>query len=85
MGGLLMAAWALKQRLYTPVRLPNGPIFRMIAYGTLWGLLLSAGLLTLTYYSCGVVCIGDALVTTTLSVVAGIGTIGPMMALGIKG
>lgn len=80
-----MTAWALKRRQYMPVRLPNGPIFRIIANGTLWGLVLSGGLLTLTYYNCGVVCIGDALVTTALSVVAGIGTIGPMTALGAKG
>jgi hypothetical protein len=80
-----MTAWVLKRRQYMPMRLPSGPIFRMLANGTLWGFTLSGGLLSLTYFSCGPVCAGDALVTTIVCVLAGIGTVGPATALGIKG
>ena len=79
-----MTALALRRRRINAPRLPRGAAFRMIAGGTLWGLTLSGVLLTLTYYGCGAVCLGDALVTTTLAVVAGIATIGPVTVLSAR-
>lgn len=79
-----MTAWALRLRRTRPLQLPQGPVFRMIAGGTLWGLMLSGGLLALTYFNCNVVCLGNALVTTALSVTAGIATIGPVTVLSAK-
>lgn len=79
-----MTALAQTLRQFAPQKLPRGAAFRVIAGGTLWGLALSGGLLSLSYYSCGVVCLGDALVTTALSVAAGIITIGPVTLLGAK-
>lgn len=78
-----MATWALRMWPFT-AQLPQGAAFRMVAAGTLWGLLLSGGLLTLTYYNCSAICLGDAFVTTALSVAAGIGTIGPVTVLTAK-
>lgn len=80
-----MTAFALRLKQRAPLSLPRGSAFRMIAGGTLWGLILSGGLLTLTYYSCNAICLGDALVTTALSVAAGIITIGPVTVLSAKG
>jgi hypothetical protein len=79
-----MTALALRLRHFTPPRPSRGAAFRAVAGGTVWGLVLSGGLLSLTYYSCGVVCTGDALVTTALSVAAGIVTIGPVTVLASK-
>jgi hypothetical protein len=80
----MMTAWTLKLRPFTPPQLPGSAAFRTVAAGTLWGLLLSGGLLTLTYYNCSVICLGDAFVTTALSVAAGIGTVGPAIVLAAK-
>lgn len=79
-----MTALALKLRHISPLQLPRGPMFRAIGGGTLWGLILSGGLLTLSYQSCGGVCLADVFVTTLVSVIAGIGTIGPTIILGAK-
>ncbi len=79
-----MTALALRVRQINAPRLPRGPVFRMIAGGTLWGLVLSAGLLALTFHGCGTVCLGDALITTTLAIVAGIATIGPVTVLSAR-
>jgi hypothetical protein len=46
--------------------------------------MLSGGLLALTYHGCGAVCLGDALVTTALAVVAGIATVGPVTVLSAR-
>jgi len=79
-----MTALSRTFKQFASLQLPRGSAFRMVAGGTLWGLILSGGLLTLSYYSCGVICLGDALVTTSLSVAAGIVTIGPVTFLGAK-
>jgi hypothetical protein len=79
-----MTELALRLKEITPLQLQRGPVFRMIAGGTLWGVILSGGLLTLSYYSCGVICLGDALVTTALSITAGIATIGPVTMLSAR-
>jgi len=79
-----MTAKALRPGRTNPLQLPRGPVFRMIAGGTLWGLVLSGGLLALASFNCSGVCLGDALVTTALSVTAGIATIGPVTVLSAK-
>jgi hypothetical protein len=53
---------------------------RMVAFGAIWGLMLSAGLTALSFYDCGVICEGDVIATTAMSVAAGIVTIGPLAA-----
>ncbi len=79
-----MTALALRHRQFPSLRLPGGPAFRAIAGGTLWGLCLSGGLLTVSYQSCSTICPGDALITTAMSLVAGIITIGPVTVLSAK-
>jgi hypothetical protein len=79
-----MTALALRLRRINVPQLPRGSVFRMVAGGTLWGLMLSGGLLALTFHGCGTVCLGDALVTTALAVVAGIATIGPVTILSAR-
>ena len=54
---------------------------RALAAGTAWGLTLGIGLTAAGYMSCGIICIPDALLTTAISVVAGIATMGPLVAL----
>jgi hypothetical protein len=53
---------------------------RMLAAGTAWGLTLSVGLFTPGTLHCGLPCPGDVVFTTSLSVAAGILTIGPIAA-----
>jgi hypothetical protein len=79
-----MTALALKLRQARPFQWPRDPVFRAIGGGTLWGLILSGGLLTLSYQSCGGICFADAFVTTLVSVFAGIATVGPTTILGAK-
>jgi hypothetical protein len=76
-----MTALALRLRGNASAHWLRGPLCRMIAGGTLSGLLLSGGLLALTYQSCGLICPADALVTTGLSIGAAILTIAPVTVL----
>ena len=66
-------------------RLTKRCVLRMIGAGTSWGLLLSAGLTALSFYSCGAICLDDVMVTTALSVSVGIVAIGPIAAFGRGG
>jgi hypothetical protein len=54
---------------------------RMVVFGSAWGLALAAGLAAIGW-SQGTLCLDDVVLTTVLSVVAGIGTIGPLAAFG---
>ncbi len=76
-----MSALAVKSRELRSLRLTRGTAFRMVAGGILWGVVLSGGLLALTYHACGAICFADALVTTAASIAAGIATIGPVTVL----
>lgn len=61
-------------------RLTGRTALRVVAAGTIWGVVLSAGLTALSLYDCGGICPGDVIETTALSVAAGIATIGPLAA-----
>jgi hypothetical protein len=63
-------------------RYSDNPALRAVTAGTAWGLTLAAGLTGVTFYACGVFCAADAMVTTALSIGAGILTVGPSIVLG---
>lgn len=79
-----MTALAQRLRYFAPLPMQRGPMFRAIGGGTLWGLILSGGLLAVSYQSCGGICLADATVTTLVSVLAGIATIGPTTILSAR-
>jgi hypothetical protein len=60
--------------------LPAGAWPRGILAGAAWGLTMGLALPLLTFLSCGVICLSDIAVTTAVSVVAGLATIGPLAA-----
>lgn len=64
-----------------PLRLPHNATLRALTLGTVWGLFLSVGLLGVSFYACGTICAAQALVTTAMSVLAGIATIAPVVVL----
>ena len=74
-----MTAYALKFQMPS---LTKRTALRMIGAGTAWGVLLSAGLTALSFFSCGAICLDDVMVTTALSVGVGIVAIGPIAAFG---
>jgi hypothetical protein len=53
-------------------------LMRGFAGGTAWGVAVAATLLTLSFYQCGTICLGQILETTALSVLLGIFAIGPL-------
>ncbi len=55
---------------------------RAIYAGVAWGLALTAGLTAISAWQCGGICIDETLWLATLSIPAGILTIGPIAALG---
>ena len=61
-------------------RFDRADIQRMIAAGSAWGGIVSAGLLALAWQQCGAPCFIDVAVTTAASVTLGIATIGPIAA-----
>jgi hypothetical protein len=52
-----------------------------IAGGVAWGVTVATALLAFTLYQCGTICLGQIVETTTLSIAAGILTIGPLALL----
>ena len=57
---------------------------RSLAAGTTWGIVMGLIVTAVGAWECGGVCLTDAAVSTALSVVAGIGTIGPLAAFGAR-
>jgi hypothetical protein len=55
---------------------------RAVAAGVAWGAIFTAGVSAHTWLSCGVVCLDDVLATAAVSIAVGIGTMGPLAALG---
>ena len=53
-------------------------VLRGVAAGLAWGVIVSGGLLGLSFYQCGTICLGQVVDTTALSVMAGIVAIGPV-------
>jgi hypothetical protein len=74
-----MTLAAIVQRVRTP-RLTKPELLRMLAAGTAWGLVLSAGLAGMTYWNYAMICPDDIAITTALSIAAGIIAIGPLAA-----
>jgi hypothetical protein len=64
------------------LRLTRNEALRMLMAGTAWGVAVSAGLTGMTFWNCGMICQHDLVVTTALSVAAGILAIGPLAAYG---
>ena len=70
----------MQARTLPRLTLECATILRGIAAGTLWGVTVSAGLLGLSFYQCGSICLGQIVDTTALSLLAGIVAIGPVAA-----
>ena len=63
-------------------RLTKFDLLRMLITGTAWGLAMSAGFAGMTLWNYGMVCSDDVVLTTAISVAAGIFAIGPIAAFG---
>ena len=55
---------------------------RGLMAGIAWGVIFSGGMMAHALANCGFVCLDDAALMTTTSVMAGIVTIGPVAAFG---
>ena len=75
-------ATALNGFDWQKLRLAKSEVQRMLIAGTAWGVAMSAGLAGMTFWNCGMICQHDLMVTTALSVAAGILAIGPIAAYG---
>jgi Mg/Co/Ni transporter MgtE len=62
--------------------LPPGALKRALAAGSAWGIVFGLGLTAFGFWQCRTICIGDAAMTTAVSIAAGILTIGPLAAFG---
>jgi hypothetical protein len=62
-------------------KLDRATVLRGIAAGAAWGATVAAALLGLSLYRCGGICLGQIVETAALSVLAGIGAIGPVAVL----
>jgi hypothetical protein len=67
-----------------PVPVKPGSLRRALTAGSLWGIVMGLIVTAVGAWECGGVCLADAAVSTALSVVAGIGTIGPLAAFGAR-
>jgi hypothetical protein len=76
-----MTLAAIVQRVRTP-RLTKTELLRILAAGAAWGLLMSAGLAGMTYWSYSMICPDDIALTTLFSVATGIVVIGPLAIFG---
>ena len=66
------------------LRIPNLPrriVLRGLAAGTAWVVTLSAGVASLEFYQCGLICPDRIAKTMLVSIAAGLVTIGPLAAL----
>jgi hypothetical protein len=74
---------SLAARISAPrVTLTRGALRRGLIAGSVWGIGMAALLIGRELWTCGGVCLPDAAMTTGLSIVAGIVTIGPLAAFG---
>src|SRR5262245_19975792 len=81
MGGSLMtrhAAWRLDL-----FREP-GAVRRGLLAGTAWGIATGLTVTAAGAWECGGICLPDAALTLAISVTAGLGTIGPLAAFGVR-
>jgi hypothetical protein len=73
-----MTATAFSMRWSVPGR---RAVVRGIAAGACWGIIVSTGLAGYALWACGTLCLDDIAVTTLTSMLAGIATMGPLVAL----
>ena len=74
-----MAA-AVSHLLRLPSHLSGRLALRAIGAGAAWGAIFTAGMSALSWASCGIICVDDVAMTATISMAAGIVTIGPLAA-----
>lgn len=74
-----MAA-AVSYLLRLPSRLSGRLALRAIGAGAAWGAIFTAGMTAYGWASCGIICIDEVAMTATISMAAGIVTIGPLAA-----
>jgi len=73
-----MAALALAAGLH----LRPGALRRALVAGMGWGVPVAALIIAREAWACGVLCLTDAAMTLTMSVVTGLLTLGPLAAFG---
>jgi len=74
-----MAA-AVSHMLRLPSHLSGRLALRAIGAGAAWGVIFTVGMAALSWASCGIICIDEVAMTATISIAAGIVTIGPLAA-----
>ena len=77
-----MIAAALRRFELRMLLLTKSELLRLLIAGSAWGIATSAGITAMTFWNYNVICSDDILVTTALSVIAGILAIGPVAAYG---
>ena len=77
-----MIATTLTGSSLQKLQMTKSEALRMLIAGTAWGLAMSAGIANMTYWRYAMICPDDIVVTTALSVAAGIFAIGPLAAYG---
>jgi len=80
-----MFATTLQRFDWRNLLITKGEFTRMVAAGTVWGIVLAAGLAGLKFWNCAMLCLDDIGVTATVSVAVGILTIGPVSIYGRRG
>jgi len=78
----MMVANALNTFDGSRLRLTKRDCLRAIVAGSAFGLLLTIGLMAMTAWQCGGVCLPEIAVNTVLSLAGGILGIGPVAAYG---
>jgi hypothetical protein len=57
---------------------------RGLVAGSAWGLFMGALLTASSAWSCGIICVADAALTTVFSIAAGVCTMGPLVTFGAR-
>jgi hypothetical protein len=78
MGGPMIASATILPRR----RIDRRAVLRMLAAGTAWGIVMTAGFAGFALWNCGSLCAEDVAVTAVTTTAAGILTIGPLAAFG---
>jgi hypothetical protein len=75
-GSLMQSAFSLLPPL------DRSSLLRGLAFGSLWGAAVASGLICLSFYHCGGIDLLEAADTLSVSLLAGIATIGPVTMAG---
>jgi hypothetical protein len=78
----MMIATAFNSFDWQKLRLTKSAVLRMLIAGSAWGFAMSAGLAGMALWNDGMICSDDVVMTTVISVAAGILAIGPIAAFG---